>query len=116
MAVLVAKRYSRTRKLAPGVVLLAPMVPDLSIAPLVALGAISVAIVALVQGAGISTAYPNPSGAPASASRDFAGQGIGNLAELVPRASRANCHGPTLRPAPLSWHGCARSPHCAARA
>lgn len=108
MAVLVAKRFSLTRKLAPVVVLLAmsvvvgvlglesvatvgdiasipnglpaPMVPDLSIAPLVALGAISVAIVALVQGAGISTAYPNPSGAPASASRDFVGQGIGNVA------------------------------------
>ncbi|MBT0995552.1 STAS domain-containing protein [Cellulomonas sp. DKR-3] len=57
-----------------------PVAPDFSVIPLVALGSISVAVVALVQGAGISTAYPNPSGSTASASRDFVGQGIGNIA------------------------------------
>jgi len=36
--------------------------------------------VALVQGAGIGTAYPTPSGAPASQDRDFVGEGLGNLA------------------------------------
>jgi SulP family sulfate permease len=36
-------------------------------------------LVALVQGAGISTAYANPDGSRSDASRDFMGQGIGNL-------------------------------------
>lgn len=57
-----------------------PRLPDFSAAPDVALGSISVAIVALVQGAGISTAYPNPRGPRASASRDFIGEGAGNVA------------------------------------
>jgi SulP family sulfate permease len=48
--------------------------------PKLALGSVSVALVALVQGAGISTAVPNPDGSKSSASRDFLGQGIGNLA------------------------------------
>lgn len=56
-----------------------PMLPDLSTAPALALGSISVALVALVQGAGISTAYPNPDGSTASPSRDFVGQGLGNV-------------------------------------
>lgn len=54
--------------------------PDLSSAPELALGSLSVALVALVQGAGISTAYPNPDGSKASPSRDFIGQGLGNIA------------------------------------
>lgn len=41
--------------------------------------AVSVVVVALVQGAGISTACPNPDGSAASSSRDFVGQGLGNL-------------------------------------
>ena len=57
-----------------------PVLPDFSVIPQVALGSISVALVALVQGAGISTAYPNPDGTRTSQSRDFIGQGIGNLA------------------------------------
>ena len=35
---------------------------------------------ALAQGAGISTAVPNPDGSKASQSRDFLGEGLGNLA------------------------------------
>ena len=54
--------------------------PDLGSAPELALGSLSVALVALVQGAGISTAYPNPDGSKASPSRDFIGQGLGNIA------------------------------------
>jgi SulP family sulfate permease len=38
-----------------------------------------VALVALTQGAGIATAVPNPDGSRASQSRDFIGQGLGNL-------------------------------------
>ena len=56
-----------------------PMLPDFAVIPEVALGSISVALVALVQGAGISTAYPNPDGSRTSASRDFLGQGLGNM-------------------------------------
>ena len=37
------------------------------------------ALVALVQGAGISTAYPNPDKSKTSQSRDFVGEGLGNL-------------------------------------
>jgi SulP family sulfate permease len=58
----------------------APTLPDFSMIPELALGSVSVALVALVQGAGISTAVPNPDGSKSSASRDFLGQGIGNLA------------------------------------
>ncbi|HEU4895419.1 MAG TPA: SulP family inorganic anion transporter, partial [Acidimicrobiia bacterium] len=57
-----------------------PVLPDLSVIPDVALGSIAVALVALVQGAGISTAYPNPGGRPASQNRDFIGEGLGNVA------------------------------------
>ncbi|MEZ4558356.1 MAG: SulP family inorganic anion transporter [Caldilineaceae bacterium] len=56
-----------------------PALPAFALIPKLALGSLSVALVALVQGAGISTAYPNPDGTRAGASRDFVGQGIGNL-------------------------------------
>ncbi len=54
--------------------------PDFSMIPQLALGSVSVALVALAQGAGISTAVPNPDGSKASQSRDFLGEGLGNLA------------------------------------
>ena len=41
---------------------------------------IAVAIIGLVQGAGISLGYPNPDGKYPDVSRDFLGQGIANLA------------------------------------
>ncbi len=56
------------------------MLPDFSLIPQLALGSVSVALVALAQGAGISTAVPNPDGSKASQSRDFLGEGLGNLA------------------------------------
>lgn len=56
------------------------MLPDFSLIPQLVLGSVSVALVALAQGAGISTAVPNPDGSKASQSRDFLGQGLGNLA------------------------------------
>jgi len=105
--VLVLKRIKQTEKMASIIVLLlmsvvvfvlglnvelvgdiadipsslpAPMLPDFSAIPDLALGSLSVAIVALVQGAGISTAYPNPDKSKSSQSRDFIGEGLGNLA------------------------------------
>ncbi|MCP4166857.1 MAG: SulP family inorganic anion transporter [Chloroflexi bacterium] len=57
-----------------------PMLPGFSLIPQLALGSVSVAIVALVQGAGISTAYPNPDKSKSSQNRDFIGEGLGNLA------------------------------------
>ena len=56
------------------------MLPNFSLIPQLALGSVSVALVALAQGAGISTAVPNPDGSKASQSRDFLGEGLGNLA------------------------------------
>ncbi|MFN2194665.1 MAG: SulP family inorganic anion transporter [Anaerolineales bacterium] len=56
-----------------------PTLPAFDLIPKLALGSLSVALVALVQGAGISTAYPNPDGSRSNASNDFVGQGIGNL-------------------------------------
>ncbi len=56
------------------------MAPDFSLIPQLFLGSLSVALVALAQGAGISTAIPNPDGSKASQSRDFIGEGLGNLA------------------------------------
>ncbi len=56
------------------------MAPDFSLIPQLFLGSLSVALVALAQGAGISTAVPNPDGSKASQSRDFIGEGLGNLA------------------------------------
>ena len=58
----------------------APMLPDFSLAPQLALGAISVMFVALAQGAAVHAAMPNPDGSKASQSRDFLGEGLGNLA------------------------------------
>ncbi len=56
------------------------MLPNFSLIPQLALGSVSVALVALAQGAGISTAVPNPDGSKSSRSRDFVGEGLGNLA------------------------------------
>ncbi len=45
--------------------------------------AVSVAIVGLIQGAGISRAVPNPDGAYPNINRDFVGQGAGNAAAAL---------------------------------
>jgi SulP family sulfate permease len=54
--------------------------PDWSLVPVLFVGAVSVTLVALSQGAGVSTAYPNPDGSRSDQSRDFIGQGVGNIA------------------------------------
>jgi len=44
------------------------------------LPAFSVALIGLIQGAGVSQGYPNPDGKYPNVSRDFFGQGVANLA------------------------------------
>lgn len=43
-------------------------------------GALAVAVIILVQGAGVSQSVPNPDGSPNSTSRDFIAQGVANMA------------------------------------
>ena len=57
-----------------------PNLPDLSYIPVMLGSAIAIAIIGLVQGAGVSQSYPNPDGKYPDVSRDFSGQGIANIA------------------------------------
>jgi SulP family sulfate permease len=57
-----------------------PMLPDISLVPVLIIPALSLAFVGLVQGAGISANFPNPDGNYPKASRDFVGQGAANVA------------------------------------
>ena len=52
--------------------------PALSLVPKLLLPAIAIALIGLIQGAGVSQNIPNPDGDYPDASRDFLGQGIGN--------------------------------------
>jgi SulP family sulfate permease len=54
--------------------------PDLRLIPPLMVPALSLALVGLVQGAGISANFPNPDGSYPDPSRDFIGQGIANIA------------------------------------
>jgi SulP family sulfate permease len=57
--------------------------PQLRSVPVLIVPAVSLAFVALVQGAGISATFPNPDGTYPDGSRDFVGQGAANLASGV---------------------------------
>jgi sulfate permease, SulP family len=59
-----------------------PHLPDLGLAvdPSVLIGALSVAVIVLVQGVGVSEAAPNRDGPASEPNRDFIAQGVGNLA------------------------------------
>jgi sulfate permease, SulP family len=57
-----------------------PVIPSFLQGLDVLTGAISVAVVILVQGAGVSQSVPNPDGSRRDASRDFIAQGAANLA------------------------------------
>ena len=54
--------------------------PDLSLVLTLLLPAFSVAVIGLVQGAGVSQGTPNPDGRYPNVSRDFLGQGAANIA------------------------------------
>jgi SulP family sulfate permease len=60
-----------------------PQMPLLGLVPILLVPALSLAFVGLVQGAGISAAYPNPDGTYPDVSRDFLGQGAANVAAGV---------------------------------
>ncbi|MGB3717063.1 MAG: SulP family inorganic anion transporter [Candidatus Promineifilaceae bacterium] len=56
-----------------------PNLPDLSLVPAMILPALTIAIIALVQAAGVSGSIPNPDGDYPDPSGDFRGQGAGNF-------------------------------------
>ena len=56
-----------------------PHLPDLSLVPALALPALSLVIIGLVQGAGISRTVTNSDGSFGDTSRDFVGQGVANV-------------------------------------
>jgi SulP family sulfate permease len=58
--------------------LVLPRLGDLTVG--VISGAFAIAAIALIQGAGVSEAAPNPDGSPSRMNRDFIGQGVANLA------------------------------------
>ncbi len=55
------------------------VLPDFRLIIDVLTGAASVAVVILVQGAGVSQSVPNPDGSPTRASKDFLAQGMANI-------------------------------------
>lgn len=57
-----------------------PVFPDFRLIPVLLLPAASLAFIGLVQGAGISSNFPNPDGEYPDASQDFVGQGAANIA------------------------------------
>jgi SulP family sulfate permease len=54
--------------------------PNFLYAPNMMASAVAIAIIGLVQGAGVSQSYPNPDGTYPNTSRDFLGQGAANIA------------------------------------
>lgn len=57
-----------------------PVLPDLTLIFTLIVPALALAFVGLVQGAGISSSFPNPDGEYPNASQDFTGQGAANIA------------------------------------
>jgi len=57
-----------------------PELPDLALIPGLVVPALSVALIGLVQGGGISKSFPNADGTFPDSSRDMIGQGLGNVA------------------------------------
>ncbi|MEZ4517954.1 MAG: SulP family inorganic anion transporter [Chloroflexota bacterium] len=57
-----------------------PSIPVPLLDPQLIFAGVAIAIIGMVQGAGISSSYPNPDGKYPDVSRDFLGQGIANLA------------------------------------
>ncbi|MCK5314610.1 MAG: SulP family inorganic anion transporter [Anaerolineales bacterium] len=57
-----------------------PTLPPLSVFPSMVIPALSLALVGLIQGAGVSQNYANPDGKYPDASGDFTGQGTANIA------------------------------------
>ncbi len=60
-----------------------PVLPAFAEIPGLLVPGLSLAFVGLVQGAGVSAGVPNPDGSRPDPSRDFVGQGAGNIASAV---------------------------------
>jgi SulP family sulfate permease len=56
-----------------------PVLPDLSLITELALSAVAIGLIGLIQASGVSQSIPNPDGDYPDASRDFSAQGIANL-------------------------------------
>jgi SulP family sulfate permease len=56
-----------------------PRLPDFALVPQLVLPAVSLVIIGLVQGAGISRTVPNADGSFGDTSRDFVGHGVANI-------------------------------------
>ena len=56
-----------------------PVLPDLALIPGLALSALAIGLIGLIQASGVSQTIPNPDGGYADASRDFTAQGISNV-------------------------------------
>lgn len=61
----------------------APLLPNLDYLPDLILPAVAIAVIGLVQGAGVGQSYPNPDGRFPDTSQDFVGQGAANMAASV---------------------------------
>ena len=57
-----------------------PVLPDLTLVPLLLGGALAATVVGLSESSGVGAAYPNKNGTRTNMSRDFLGQGLGNIA------------------------------------
>jgi SulP family sulfate permease len=57
-----------------------PGLPSLALSLEIVTGAAAIAVVGLVQAAGVSKGYPNPDGRYPNVSHDFLGQGVANMA------------------------------------
>ncbi len=51
-----------------------------NVSPFIFTSAVAIAIIGMVQGAGVSQSFPNPDGKYPNASKDFFGQGLANMA------------------------------------
>lgn len=56
-----------------------PVIPDLSLLPVLIIPAIAAAVVGLAESSGVGAAYPNPDDSRSNMSQDFTSQGLGNL-------------------------------------
>jgi len=60
-----------------------PTIPGLSLLAALLVPAVSIAVVGLIQGAGVSKGVPNSDGTYPDMNRDFIGQGVGNAASGI---------------------------------
>ncbi len=56
------------------------VLPDFTLIPVLLAGAFAATVVGLSESSGVGAAYPNPNGKKSDMSKDFLGQGLGNLA------------------------------------